>query len=160
MCATSSQYLLWGAFEALGHIAPKNEQVVVFFVVVVEFRFVKSSSNIERYSQWYILNGTRSELRRYLSLCQINLATGKAHVFKPRRKVRNSGENILFKMSDRDKPTTPQEVRMIQIPVNLAMSSPLVMIGILTTNWKRFYRAWNNYEIAARLKDSCRPDIN
>ena len=34
MCASSSQYLLWGALEALGHIAPKNEQVVVFFVVV------------------------------------------------------------------------------------------------------------------------------
>ena len=94
MCASTSQYLLWGAFEALGHIDPENDQVVVFLVVVdsrlSEFRFVKSSVKIERYSQSYILNGTRSELRRYLSLCQSNLATGKANVFKPRRKVQNS----------------------------------------------------------------------
>jgi len=28
------------------------------------------------------------------------------------------------------------------------------------TNWKKFQRAWNNYEIAARLKDPEHPDVN
>ena len=34
------------------------------------------------------------------------------------------------------------------------------MTGNLATNWKRFYRAWNNYEIAARLKDTNNPGTN
>jgi hypothetical protein len=34
------------------------------------------------------------------------------------------------------------------------------MTGNLATNWKRFYRAWNNYEIAARLKDPHNPATN
>ena len=63
-------------------------------------------------------------------------------------------------MSDREEPTTSKEVKMIQIPVKLPMPSPLVMTGNLATNWKWFYRAWNNYEIAARLKDSSNLDTN
>ena len=63
-------------------------------------------------------------------------------------------------MSDHDEPTTSvasQEVKVIQIPVNLPMPPQLAMTGNLATNWKRFYRAWNNYEIAARLRDPNNP---
>ena len=49
---------------------------------------------------------------------------------------------------------------MIQIPVNLPMPPQLAMTGNLATNWKRFYRAWNNYEIAARLRDPNNPSTN
>lgn len=72
-------------------------------------------------------------------------------------------EEILFKISDHDEPTSSmasQEVKLIQIPMNLPLPSPLVMTGNLGTNWKRFYRAWNNYEIAARLKDPKSPGTN
>ena len=63
-------------------------------------------------------------------------------------------------MTDHDEPTTSvasQEVKVIQIPLNLPMPPQLAMTGNLATNWKRFYRAWNNYEIAARLRDPINP---
>ena len=66
-------------------------------------------------------------------------------------------------MSDNEEQTAPmgpQAANVIQIPVNLPLPSPLVMTGNLATNWKRFYRAWNNYEIAARLKDTNNPGTN
>ncbi|CAB4017254.1 Hypothetical predicted protein [Paramuricea clavata] len=66
-------------------------------------------------------------------------------------------------MSDHDEPTTSmasQEVKVIQIPLNLPMLPQLAMTGNLETNWKRFYRAWNNYEIAARLRDPNNPSTN
>jgi hypothetical protein len=66
-------------------------------------------------------------------------------------------------MSDHDEPTTSvasQEVKVIQIPVSLPMPPHLAMTGNLATNWKRFYRAWNNYEIASRLRDPNNPSTN
>ena len=30
----------------------------------------------------------------------------------------------------------------------------------MTTNWKKFHRAWNNYEIAARIKAPENPTAN
>ena len=36
-------------------------------------------------------------------------------------------------------------------PVNLPLPPPLDVHGDLATVWKRFQRAWNNYEVAARL---------
>ena len=66
-------------------------------------------------------------------------------------------------MSDHDEPITTmasEEAKVIQIPVNLPMPSQLVMTGNLAANWKRFNRAWNNYEIAARLKDPHNPATN
>ena len=66
-------------------------------------------------------------------------------------------------MSDNEEQTAPmgpQTANVIQIPVNLPLPSTLVMTGNLATNWKRFYRAWNNYEIAARLKDPNNPGTN
>lgn len=65
-------------------------------------------------------------------------------------------------MSDQDEPGAgaSPEVTVIQIPMNLPMPSQLSMSGNLATNWKRFYRAWNNYEIAARLKDPSNPGTN
>ena len=40
------------------------------------------------------------------------------------------------------------------------MPSKLELTGNLAANWKKFHRAWNNYEIAARLKDPENPAIN
>ena len=57
-------------------------------------------------------------------------------------------------------PYPSQEVKVIQIPVNLPLPPQLAMTGNLATNWKRFYRAWNNYEIAARLRDPNNPSTN
>lgn len=37
------------------------------------------------------------------------------------------------------------------LPPGLAMPKPLQTDGNLTTNWKRFKRAWDNYAILARL---------
>ena len=48
----------------------------------------------------------------------------------------------------------------VQIPINIPLPSKLELTGNLATNWKKFHRAWNNYEIAARLKDPENPAIN
>ena len=40
------------------------------------------------------------------------------------------------------------------------MPSKLELTGDLATNWKKFHRAWNNYEIAARLNDPENPTVN
>ncbi|XP_028409422.1 uncharacterized protein K02A2.6-like [Dendronephthya gigantea] len=69
-------------------------------------------------------------------------------------------------MTDHEQATTStasqpsQEVKVVQIPVNLPMPPQLAMTGNLATNWKRFYRAWRNYELAARLRDSSDPSTN
>lgn len=49
---------------------------------------------------------------------------------------------------------------IVQIPINIPLPSKLELTGNLATNWKKFHRAWNNYEIAARLKDPENPAIN
>ena len=59
-------------------------------------------------------------------------------------------------MSDQEaeaQSSTPTLTPVAQIPVNLPLPAQLSLTGNLTTNWKRFQRAWKNYEIAARLKD-------
>jgi len=49
---------------------------------------------------------------------------------------------------------------LAQIPINIPLPSKLELTGDLATNWKKFHRAWNNYEIAARLKDPENPTVN
>ena len=49
---------------------------------------------------------------------------------------------------------------LVQIPINIPLPSKLELTGDLATNWKKFHRAWNNYEIAARLKDPENPTVN
>ena len=49
---------------------------------------------------------------------------------------------------------------LVQIPINIPLPSKLELTGDLATNWKKFHRAWNNYEIAARLKDPGNPTVN
>ena len=56
--------------------------------------------------------------------------------------------------------STPCPSQVIQIHVNLPLPSQLSMTGNPATNWKRFKRAWNNYEIATRLKDTSHPEEN
>ena len=48
--------------------------------------------------------------------------------------------------------STPTLTPIAQILVNLPLPAQLSLTGNLATNWKRFQRAWKNYEIAARLK--------
>ena len=49
---------------------------------------------------------------------------------------------------------------LIQIPINIPLPSKLELTGNLATNWKKFHLDWNNYEIAARLKDPENPAVN
>ena len=49
---------------------------------------------------------------------------------------------------------------LVQIPINISLPSKLELTGDLATNWKKFHRAWNNYEIAAHLKDPGTPTVN
>ncbi|XP_074632395.1 uncharacterized protein LOC141890718 [Acropora palmata] len=49
---------------------------------------------------------------------------------------------------------------LVQIPINIPLPSKLELTGNLATNWKKFHRAWNDYEIAARLKDPENPAVN
>ena len=49
---------------------------------------------------------------------------------------------------------------LVQIPINIPLPSKLELTGNLATNWKKFHRDWNNYEIAARLKDPEHPAVN
>ena len=49
---------------------------------------------------------------------------------------------------------------LVQSPINIPLPSKLELTGDLATNWKKFHRAWNNYEIAARLKDPENPTVN
>ena len=49
---------------------------------------------------------------------------------------------------------------LVQIPINIPLPSKLELTRDLATNWKKFHRAWNNYEIAARLKDPENPTVN
>ena len=56
--------------------------------------------------------------------------------------------------------STPSMSQAIQVPVNLPLPSQLSMAGNLSTYWKRFKCAWNNYEIAARLKDPSNRQAN
>lgn len=55
---------------------------------------------------------------------------------------------------------TLEQPRLVQIPKNIPLPSKLEISRNLATNWKKFQRAWNNYEIAARLKDPEHPDVN
>ncbi len=55
---------------------------------------------------------------------------------------------------------TLEQPRLLQIPINIPLPSKLELSGNLATNWKKFHQAWNNYEIAARLKDPEHPDVN
>ena len=56
--------------------------------------------------------------------------------------------------------STPSTSQVIQVRVNLMLPSPLSMIGDFSKSWKRFKRAWNSNEIAARLKDPSNPQAN
>ena len=58
------------------------------------------------------------------------------------------------------KSTTQQPVITMSMPTNIPLPSKLEVTGHLATNWKRFIRAWRNYEIAARLKNPSNPDEN
>ena len=49
---------------------------------------------------------------------------------------------------------------LVPILINIPLPSKLELTGDLATNWKKFHRAWNNYEIAARLKDPENPAVN
>ena len=49
---------------------------------------------------------------------------------------------------------------LVQIPIDIPLPSKLELTGNLATNWKKFHRDWNNYEIAARLKDPENPAVN
>lgn len=49
---------------------------------------------------------------------------------------------------------------LLQIPINIPLPTKLELTGDLATNWKKFHRAWKNYEIAARLKDPENPAAN
>lgn len=53
-----------------------------------------------------------------------------------------------------------EQPRLVQIPINIPLPSKLELSGNLATNWKKFHRAWNHREIAARLKDPEKPDVN
>ena len=53
--------------------------------------------------------------------------------------------------------TQPNQV---QIPITIPLPSKLELKGDLATNWKKFHHAWNNYEIAAHLKDPGHPTVN
>ena len=55
---------------------------------------------------------------------------------------------------------TLEQPRLVQISINIPLPSKLELSGNLATNWKKFHRAWNNYEIAARLKDPEHPAVN
>ena len=55
---------------------------------------------------------------------------------------------------------TLEQPRLVQIPKNIPLPSKLEISRNLATNWKKFQRAWNNYETAARLKDPEHPDVN
>ena len=66
-------------------------------------------------------------------------------------------------MSDQEaeaQSATPSLTPVAQIPVNLPLPAQLSLTGNLATNWKRFQRAWKNYEIAARLKDPSNSTLN
>ena len=41
----------------------------------------------------------------------------------------------------------------INFQTKLSLPSRLELTGNLAVNWKRFQRAWKNYEVASRLKD-------
>jgi len=45
------------------------------------------------------------------------------------------------------------QANLVQIPLNIPLPSKLELTGDLATNWKKFHRVWNNYEIAASLKN-------
>ena len=49
---------------------------------------------------------------------------------------------------------------LVQVPINNSLPFKLELTGNLATNWKKFHHAWNNYEIAARLKEPENPAIN
>jgi len=55
---------------------------------------------------------------------------------------------------------TLEQPRLVQIPINIPLPSKLELSSNLATNWKKFHRAWNNYEIAGRLTDPEHPDVN
>ena len=57
-------------------------------------------------------------------------------------------------------PGALEQAKLVQIPINIPLPSKLELTGNLATNWKKFHRAWNNYEIAARLKDPDNPHDN
>ena len=57
-------------------------------------------------------------------------------------------------------PSMTLSSQVVRIPVNLPLPAELSITGSFSTNWKRFKRAWNNYEIAARLKNVSNPQSN
>ena len=66
-------------------------------------------------------------------------------------------------MSDQEaeaQSSTPTLTPVAQIPVNFPLPAQLSLTGNLATNWKRFQRAWKNFEIAARLKDPSNSTLN
>lgn len=47
------------------------------------------------------------------------------------------------------------------LPVNLPLPEKLeISTGTLVNNWRKFKRAWENYEVAAQLKDPQNPELN
>ena len=51
-----------------------------------------------------------------------------------------------------DDTAPPAQPQVIHVGSNLPLPSPLKLKGNSSVNWKRFRQAWDNYEIAARLK--------
>lgn len=52
-----------------------------------------------------------------------------------------------------DEVAPPAQPQVIHVGSNLTLPSPLQLEGNSSVNWKRFRQAWDNYEIAARLKN-------
>jgi hypothetical protein len=55
----------------------------------------------------------------------------------------------LRKSKIADEEIQPQ---IVHVPMNIPFPSKLDMKGNVATNWKRFKRVWENYEIASGLK--------
>ena len=52
-------------------------------------------------------------------------------------------------------------VQFYPLPVNLPLPEKLeISSGTLVNNWRKFKRAWENYEVAAQLKDLKNPESN
>ena len=55
-------------------------------------------------------------------------------------------------MPDHEDAPPSQQPQVIHVGSNLPLPSALQLKGNSSVNWKRFRQAWDNYEIAARLK--------
>ena len=85
------------------------------------------------------------------NLCCRNLANFKLLSMPP--KSEGSGTSVQVQEA-------VAQPNLVQIPINIPLPSKLELRGNLATNWKKFHRAWNNCEIAARLKDPENPAVN